>query len=239
METINNENWKYNLHLLVQTSDEFKFIKDFFHATSTKNWQYNDSLKVFQVYKVVEQNTNETEESSNLMLFHGTDEKNVAGILQTGFVNSESGQLGRGVYLTMSSDIASFYTFRKNFVAGKPYFVFVNEVCHSQKLQAVHTTKTLFDDDGLHDVPFIQYRDESSQVTKEEDFKKDRLGRRYRNIEVNVENLHNHYVADSKVVVPRYLISFKGNGESKKLKSKIKFKMSPGFFSILKYELLL
>ena len=76
--------------------------------------------------------------------------------------------------MTVSSDVASFYTIRSNYVADKPYFVFVNEVRHSQKLQAVHKTKFSFDDDKMQYVPFIQYRNESSPKKTEDDFKKDK-----------------------------------------------------------------
>ena len=41
-----------------------------------------------------------------LIVYHGTDGKNAASILATGFQASKNGRLGEGVYFTDSKDVA-------------------------------------------------------------------------------------------------------------------------------------
>ena len=81
MSIVFEQNWKYNLQLLGTTSEEFKFLKKFLFATTWKPYLYFS--KNFCLYKVEEQNTkNETGnvKSNNLVLFHGTNKRAVAGI---------------------------------------------------------------------------------------------------------------------------------------------------------------
>ena len=239
MENINKDSWKYNLQLLEEASNEFKFVKEFFHSTSTKNSDYGKTLELLQVYKVIEQNKKikECVKSSNLMLFHGTSKKGVAGILETGYTNSVKGDFGRGVYLTESSDLASIYSGGRNPSPNegrKINFMFVNEILESQKLQTVfHENLSLLSArdplyrltferllDESHDVEFTKYVNKLKMEISEEQYKKDRLekaeeeykkdllGRRYRNTAVDQNSLPDHFVADCQVTIPRYLISF-------------------------------
>ena len=84
------------------------------------------------------------------MLFHGTDERNVNGILNKGFVNSVQGMFGKGVYMTESANTARIHSLKKNpNVNTKTTCVFVNEVLESEKLQ-VNKYK-LFDSTRLND----------------------------------------------------------------------------------------
>ena len=81
MNIVPVKNWKYSLQLLETTSEEFKFLERFFFATTWKPYLYFS--KNFCLYKVEEQNTkNETGnvKSNNLVLFHGTNKRAVAGI---------------------------------------------------------------------------------------------------------------------------------------------------------------
>lgn len=48
----------------------------------------------------------------------------------------------------------------------------------------------------------------SPQLTKETDYKKDCLGRRYRNVAYDFNNIQDEFVARSEVSIPRYLIVF-------------------------------
>ena len=232
MENINKDLWKYNLQLLKETSDEFKLVKDFFNTTSTGH--HFNSLELSQVYKVIEKNTKDTDnvKSSNLMLFHGTSEKGVAGILKTGYRNSARGRFGRGVYLTESSDVASVYSGRGNH--ENDYFMFVNEILESQKLRTVfhedssvqstlnsrHMYSFFTPVDELRDVEFTKYVNKSNMKIGEEQYKKDRLekaeqnygkdvlGRRYRKTAVDWKSITDNFVADCRVTIPRYLIRY-------------------------------
>ena len=244
MENINKDSWKYNLQLLEEASNEFKFVKEFFHSTSTKNSDYGKTLELLQVYKVIEQNKKikECVKSSNLMLFHGTSKKGVAGILETGYTNSVKGDFGRGVYLTESSDLASIYSGGRNPSPNegrKINFMFVNEILESQKLQTVfHENLSLLTSftrdpiymysfrrllDKSHDVEFTKFVNKSKMEISEEQYKidrlekaeqeyrKDHLGRRYRNTAIDRKSLPDHFVADSQVTIPRFLITFERN----------------------------
>ena len=234
MEIVNNETWKYNLQILDPTSDEFKFVQHFFKTTSNKFSYFKEApetLENFQIWKVIEQNINVTvhEKSDNLMLFHGTSQKGVAGILENGFKNSEKGKFGKGVYLTECSGTASRYSslklFRKNF-----YFIFVNELLNSENLQTL-VYERLFNlipyvpneqissfskyIDYLSKIfytplknPFTKYMYYLSPEISEENYKEDFKGRRYRNIAVDKNSCQDEFVADSKLVIPRYLITY-------------------------------
>ena len=69
------------------------------------------------------------------MLFHGTIQKRVIGILKHGSKNSKKGWFGKVVYMTDCSGIASDYSFRADLNSSDRYFIFVNEVLESEKLQ--------------------------------------------------------------------------------------------------------
>ena len=48
----------------------------------------------------------------------------------------------------------------------------------------------------------------STPAITEENYKEDFKGRRYRNIAVDENSMKDEFVADSKLVIPRYLISY-------------------------------
>ena len=102
MDITTNNIWKYDLKKLESTSAEFKFLERFFVTTSKTFSAYPELLKDFQIWKVIEQNTKGTVDgkSNNLMLFHGTSQEGVGGILENGFKNSKQGYFGEGVYFT-------------------------------------------------------------------------------------------------------------------------------------------
>ena len=62
------------------------------------------------------------------MLFHGTDERNVNGILNKGFVNSAQGMFGKGVYMTESANTARIHSLKK-----KPKRKYENHMCIRQR----------------------------------------------------------------------------------------------------------
>ena len=218
MEIITDETFKYKLKRLGLNEGEFKSIKEFFDLTvyPVRNKELCQ-IKDFRIYKVFENNPRKTEDkkSNNLMLFHGTNKESATGILKTGFENSESGWFGKGVYMTDCSDVAQEYAFDKNDdnLVGSRFFnyIFVNEVLESEKLQIHIYDNDLFEmDEGntaelLH--PFQKHvRPYSPQLT-EGDYKKDLMGRKYRNKKIDSLNEHDEFVADEKITIPRYLIA--------------------------------
>ena len=217
LETDNS--WKYNAQLLDPNSDEFKFVENFFETTATKA-ERTRHPEVLQIYKVVEQNKGETDGGSkNFMLFHGTT-SNPALILQKGFINSTHGKFGRGVYMTDCSDFAALY--------AKSY-IFVNEVLESRNL------KTIVHDYGYHgytgetaEFAFAKHVRGVERVLGEEEYKTDVQGRRYRNV-ASHGIMEEEFVADSELVVPRYLIRVK---EEKR----VRFKLNTDKKQILNFE---
>ena len=208
MESINNATWKYNLQILEPTSDEFKFVEHFFKTSTIKFLIDHATLNNFQIWRVIEQNTKAKfdEKSNNLMLFHGTSQKSVAGILENGFKNSEEGKFGKGVYMTESSETASIYSclkFPKNV-----RFIFVSEVLESQKLETILYSKIVKSRDSPLKNAFSKYMHVRSPAITEDNYKKDHKGRRYRNIAVDENSEYDEFVADSKIVIPRYLVSY-------------------------------
>ena len=99
METqSNNSNKvsKYKSDELIADSDEYKFVKRFFDRTK-HNLLVSISKLVkppsdFKMYKIVENNPTKTlaQKRRNLMLFHGTNEKGVEGILREGFMKRDT-----------------------------------------------------------------------------------------------------------------------------------------------------
>ena len=219
MEIITDETFKYNLKRLDLNAGEFEFIKEFFDLTIDPVGSFKEvcQIKDFCIYKVFENNPRKTEDkkSNNLMLFHGTIKESATGILKTGFKNSESGWFGKGVYMTECSDIAHDYSMDINAdnLGGTRFFnyIFVNEVLESEKLQ-VHTLKgdpLEMDEDNTADLlhPFQKHVRPYSPQSTEEDYKKDLMGRKYRNKKMDALNKLDEFVADEKITIPRYLIA--------------------------------
>ena len=115
----NNETFKYKHEELSCDTVEYKFVKNFFE---TNDFGFSTLLvapyikqSIVKVYKISENSptTKTKEKINNLMLFHGTDERNVNGILNKGFVNSAQGMFGKGVYMTESANTARIHSLKK------------------------------------------------------------------------------------------------------------------------------
>ena len=189
---------KYKFEKLSCDSDEHKIVKDFYDKT-TLTTTMPDQLPVnYDVYKIIESNKAKIlkEKRNNLMLFHGTSSRGVEGILTEGFKNSKNGWFGKGVYLTDCSCLACFYS------RG---YMFVNEVLKSDNLKIFKQGEyfAMRDHDNKPDHLFENHVYEGSRQLTEKNFKKDCLGRKYRNVAVKMPG---EYLADESLVVPRYLI---------------------------------
>ena len=206
MVIITDDTFKYDFEPLDSSSDEFKFIKDFINITATISLE-----KVLQIHKVFETSpTNSVgKKRNNLMLFHGTNERGVEGILKEGFKNSENGWLGKGVYMTDCSTVAVSYSrVDKKCQNNKIKFVFVNEVLKSETLKTsvfsyadVKSDKYTKPKHQFEQHAFMQ----TQQITKD-NYKKDADGRRYRNVAHNSNSSQNEFVADESITIPRYLV---------------------------------
>ena len=209
MEIITDNNWKYKVQLLETTSNEYKFVENIFKTHTTDSFFVNSDK--FRFYKVVEQNAkrkNNEEKSNNLMLFHGTNKRGVHGILQNGFRNSKEGFYGQGVYMTEYVTTALMYSF----TIFLKYCVFVNEVLESEKIKTeyVGSFSNLFLDDVPTPIknPFTKYVIKSNVKSLDENYIQDPKGRKYRNVLADNPNCRDEFVADSKVVIPRYLMLY-------------------------------
>ena len=85
MVVITDDSFKYHFELLDSSSNEFKFIKKFIKITAMN--AMNPHEKVLQIHKVTQKNPTSLMDNNrnNLMLFHGTNEKGVEGILKKGY----------------------------------------------------------------------------------------------------------------------------------------------------------
>ena len=220
MNNVTDITSKYDLKRLDFNAKDFDFIKNFFYSIFDEDKRFETEYVVesFCIYKVVENGSTNEEKSNNLMLFHGTKNKDHAtGILKEGFRNSESGYFGKGVYMTECSCTAFDYTgVRFNDVKGTEFlnYVFVNEVLGSEKMQTFTFTigdALDMDEDNTAELthPFEKHVKRYSPQPTEEDYKEDLLGRRYRNLEIHGESVLDEFVAEAKVTIPRYLISLK------------------------------
>ena len=127
--------FNYDYEKLDPASEEFNFLKETFISTFLQKGY--TKTEVAHMYKVNERNLVKTEgkKITNLMLFHGTNQKGATGILKEGFRNSEKGLFGKGVYMTDWSEISLNYNKKFNVFAHN-FYTFVNEVLESEKLQA-------------------------------------------------------------------------------------------------------
>ena len=142
MNNVTDITSKYDLKRLDFNAKDFDFIKNFFYSIFDEDKRFETEYVVesFCIYKVVENGSTNEEKSNNLMLFHGTKNKDHAiGILKKGFRNSEGGYFGKVVYMTECSDKAFEYTgVSLRDVEGAQFlnYIFVNEVLGSEKMRS-------------------------------------------------------------------------------------------------------
>ena len=114
--------------------------------------------------------------------------------------------------MTECIDIAFGYTQNKaKDLSKRPLStIFVNEVLESEKLK-VFKFKTILENrdisEELHQ--FHYHHNERNPQPNETDYRKDSLGRRYRNLPfTNGKHTFDEYVARDTLTIPRYLIVF-------------------------------
>ena len=223
LKNIKNDH-KYKCEKLGVDSDEWKTIRDFFNRTTANStkWEYSPG---FNVYKIMETSPSKQleEKRNNLMLFHGTNIKGVEGILKEGYKNSKIGWFGKGVYMTDCPNTAWNYSNGKSMAVtsgnaatffssfDENTYIFVNEILDSGSLKIIKHSKNsnnerMFDRDFKPKHMFERHVFGVSQKLTEKDFKKDDLGRKYRNVAIKNGSEVDEYVADESIVLPRYLI---------------------------------
>ena len=213
MNFITHKKDKYGYEKLDPASENFKFLKAVFDTKTTACNNYTEFYS-FEIYKIIEKIPNKTvnEKNNNLMLFHGTSEKGAISIFKDGFRNSEKGWFGKGVYMTDCSYTAFYYSTNiqgktKN-TNARSYYIFVNEVLESEKLQTFE-----FDPENKKDVStqpkhqFEKHIYKSSPQPTEKDFIVDLEGRRY--VNTPKRYLTDEYIAEASVTIPRYLVQLK------------------------------
>ena len=196
--------FKYDYEKLDPASEQFNFLKETFMSTFL--FKAYTGTEVAHMYKVNERNIVKTavKPVSNLMLYHGTSQKGVAGILKEGFRNSE---YGKGVYMTDCSEVALGYS-NKDMNSSDRYFVFVNEVLESETLQTFNFEQKDITDDSIKPKhQFKKFTNKSSPQPTKEDYIVDLEGRRY--INTSNRSLSDEYIAEASITIPRYLIVHK------------------------------
>ena len=119
--------------------------------------------------------------------------------------------------MTECVDIAFGYTQNKaKDLSKRPRStIFVNEVLESEKLKVLKFKDIFGINDSSEELhQFHKHHHERSAHTNETDYKKDSLGRRYRNLPVTSNELMDEYVARDSVTIPRYLIVFQPQVEN-------------------------
>ena len=113
--------------------------------------------------------------------------------------------------MTECLDIAQGYTQnkRKDLSKRPRSTIFVIEVLDSEKLKVIKF-KTIFGNGDTSEelYQFHKHHNIKSQQPSEKDYKKDSLGRRYRNFPFIGDHIFDEYVARDSVTIPRYLIVF-------------------------------
>ena len=141
------------------------------------------------------------------MLYHGTSQKGVTGILKEGFRNSEKGWFGKGVYMTDCSCTALNYSKQLN-VRAHNFYTFVNEVLESETLQTfTFDYNVIYKRGDVTTLPKNQFEKHISKLSLmpiKEDYIVDVDGRKY--VKTQEENMFDEYIAEASVVLPRYLI---------------------------------
>ena len=125
---------------------------------------------------------------------------------------------GKGVSMIESSSTASNYScwsmnsnFLNCFCSKSLYFVFVNEVLKSENLRTILYERLLDQIQFVHGqrkTSFCKYMHVLSSEITEENYKEDPTGRRYRNNTVDENIEYDEFIADSKLVIRRCLISY-------------------------------
>ena len=113
--------------------------------------------------------------------------------------------------MTECVDIAFGYTQNKRKDLSKRPLstIFVNEVLESEKLKVLKFKTILGFDTDEELYQFHKHHHEKSPQPNETDYKKDTLGRRYRNVPFTTgKHRMDEYVARDSVTIPRYLIVF-------------------------------
>ena len=122
--------------------------------------------------------------------------------------------------MTDCLDVAYGYTQnqRERYSMRPRCTIFVNEVLESEKLQTIKF-KTIFGVEDTHEDlhQFHKHINVRSPQPTESDYKKDILGRRYRNFPLTGKNMQDEYIARDSVTIPRYLIVFQPQVEERKL----------------------
>ena len=113
--------------------------------------------------------------------------------------------------MTDCIDVAFGYTQNKRKVLSKRprSTIFVNEVLESEKLKVFKFKNIIGINDTSEDLhQFHKHHSIKSPQPSETDYKKDSLGRRYRNFPFIGDHIFDEYVARDSVTIPRYLIVF-------------------------------
>ena len=113
--------------------------------------------------------------------------------------------------MTECIDVAFGYTQNKRKDLSKRPLstIFVNEVLESEKLKVLKFKTILGFDTDEELYQFHKHHHEKSPQPNETDYKKDTLGRRYRNVPFTTgKHRMDEYVARDSVTIPRYLIVF-------------------------------
>ena len=215
---IYNPGSRYELIPVPYETDEYLFIKQRLEEVRCEGPNGVFKLESLKVYRIKDKHLLDTfdEKSNSLMLLHGTSRTSSNKIINQGFVNSEGGCFGSGVYMTDCLDVAIHYSNRKmenhseTIYVNNTNYIFFNEIV---KLQTPHVSifdaYPIYKDSEQNKTQITSFRKfmyKSSPATTSADYKSDSQGRQYRYTKIPICSLVDEYLADASLVRPRYFI---------------------------------
>ena len=91
LKFVNDKKFKYNLQVLPESNADYKLIKRSIMNTSSDNRtlyydsEYFEIVRICRIYPKVPKRKPEEIGRNNVLIIHGTERKNVDGILRHGF----------------------------------------------------------------------------------------------------------------------------------------------------------
>ena len=121
LETLHPQGSMYKLQILNKDESDYNLLKKSVLLEKEAAETSNNNFTVFRVIptqrKTVEPSNSDIK---TIMYLHGTRLSNIGSILKSGFISSQKGLEGKGVYMSNSVDIASQY--------GKTYINLQNTI---------------------------------------------------------------------------------------------------------------
>ena len=214
------------------SSAEYEFVVNTLLGTIIVDFgriNKHDDIKLYKIDQNVAKK-DVVQHKGNLMLMHGTQIKHLESILNQGFMSSQSGLHGQGLYMTNCIDEALAYCEMYRDDEENKYFrkscVFLNEVLHSSQVVNKVFPKYSALNRNANPVPtnLTHHYHISSSLQTKHDYACDQHERLYRKSSVSKWGHCNCFVVNAEMVRPRYILVMKTSVNMGNLLSLLEFK---------------